>query len=78
MDANNRITTKPGIIRHERSKSGLSQLTLATRAGLCLNTISLLERSGQCTAEVARRVATALGLKFSDLVADSSAAGGAR
>jgi transcriptional regulator with XRE-family HTH domain len=78
MSARNRISTKPGVIRQERGKLGLSQLEVAVRSGLSLNTISLLERSGHCTAEVATRVAAALGLKLDDLVDGEPQTGGGR
>ena len=52
------ITTK---LREARRRLGLSQLELATRAGLCLNTVSLAERSGRMTEAVAARLALVLG-----------------
>jgi hypothetical protein len=45
-------------------------LALATRAGVCLNTVSLAERSGRMTPEVAERLARVLGVEVSDLRAE--------
>lgn len=59
-----------GPVRVARKRLGLSQLALATRAGLCLNTVSLAERSGRMTPQVAERLAAALNIDVAALTCD--------
>ena len=47
-------------LRLLRKREGLSQLALAVRAGVSLNTVSLAERSGRLTERTAELFAAAL------------------
>lgn len=51
------------LLRALRQRHGLSQLALATRAGVCLNTVSLAERCGRLSPRVATRLAAVLGVE---------------
>jgi transcriptional regulator with XRE-family HTH domain len=60
MNSNNLAVSR--ALRLLRKREGLSQLALAVRAGVSLNTVSLAERSGRLTERTAERFATALGV----------------
>lgn len=49
-------------LKRLRVAKGYSQLAIATKAGVHLSTISLAERSGRLTADIAERIASALGV----------------
>ncbi len=56
-------------IRLERTKKGLTQEKLAELAGRNTNSISAIERGeSSATIETLERIASALGLKFEDLI----------
>lgn len=62
-------STFGSVLREKREAAGISQEQLADRAGLHRTYVSLIER-GKRTAsiEVLRRVASALGLRMTDLI----------
>lgn len=49
-------------LRRLRKRRGLSQVALAVKAGVSLNTVSLAERSGRITERVTGLLAQALGV----------------
>lgn len=58
-------------VREERTKLGLSQEELASRAGVHRTYIGMIERAEKnITLENIQRVCKALGLKISDLFVD--------
>jgi len=60
------------VLRERREAAGISQEQLADRAGLHRTYVSLIER-GKRTAsiEVLRRVASALGVRMSELIEET-------
>ena len=54
-------------LRRERLRAGLSQVALAVRAGCSLSTVSLAERGGVLSADMAAQLASALSISPSDL-----------
>jgi transcriptional regulator with XRE-family HTH domain len=59
------------VVRRRRLAAGLSQETLAERAGLHFTTISLIERGKRApTITVLKKLAEGLEVKMSDLVLD--------
>lgn len=57
---NNASNTLGRALRFLRQQRGLTQVALAVKAGVSLNTVSLVERSGRITERVANLFAQAL------------------
>lgn len=60
-------------LRRERLRAGLSQVSLAVRAGCSLSTVSLVERGGFLSPDMAARLARALAVPADDLAAVAAA-----
>jgi len=71
-----RCPSSPGNIqsplRRERVRVGLSQVALAAKAGCSIGTVSLAERGGFLTQEMARRFAAVLGCDPGELLTPGS------
>lgn len=55
-------------VRTRRVEAGLSQQSLATRAGLSLRTLSRIEAGEDCTVSTLASLADALGITTADLL----------
>ena len=62
-------------LRRERTRCGLTQLELAVRAGCSLNSVSLAERGGRLSAQLAERFASALKVPIKALAPVESRTG---
>lgn len=68
-NSRSRILNTP--LRRLRKAKGWPQVELARRSGRCLGSVSLAERSGHLTPEMAESFAAALGVPVEDLLSEA-------